>query len=160
LIQRWLRFNAVGLAGILVQLAALATLKQFAELPTLAATALAVELAVLHNFFWHERWTWRTHGTPGLARRLLRFHLANGLVSLGSNLLWMRILSGSLGMHYLPANAISIAVTALLNFALSERFVFTPPTPRQTIPASRPAHPPRLAPPPARPSPRTSGHWK
>ena len=124
MIQRWLRFNAVGLAGILVQLAALAALKQIAGLSTLAATALAVELAVLHNFYWHERWTWGTHGTPGLTARLLRFHLANGLVSLVSNLLWMRLLTGPAGMHYLPANMISIAVTALLNFALSERFVF------------------------------------
>lgn len=124
MIYLWLRFNAVGLAGVLVQLAALTALKQFAELPTLAATALAVEMAVLHNFFWHERWTWGTHGTPGLVRRLLRFHLANGLVSMGSNLLWMRILTGAFGLHYLPANGISIAVTGLLNFALSERFVF------------------------------------
>ena len=124
MIQRWLRFNAVGLAGILVQLAALAALKQIAGLSTPAATALAVELAVLHNFYWHERWTWGTHGTPGLAARLLRFHLANGLVSLVSNLLWMRLLTGPAGMHYLPANMISIAVTALLNFVLSERFVF------------------------------------
>ena len=124
MIQRWLRFNAVGLAGILVQLAALAALKQIAGLSTPAATVLAVELAVLHNFYWHERWTWGTHGTPGLTARLLRFHLANGLVSLVSNLLWMRLLTGPAGMHYLPANMISIAVTALLNFALSERFVF------------------------------------
>ena len=124
MIQRWLRFNAVGLAGILVQLAALAALKQIAGLSTLAATALAVELAVLHNFYWHERWTWGTHGTPGQSGRLLRFHLANGLVSLVSNLLWMRLLTGPVEMHYLPANLISIAVTALLNFALSERFVF------------------------------------
>ncbi len=126
MIQRWLRFNAVGLAGILVQLAALAALKQIAGLSTTAATALAVELAVLHNFYWHERWTWGTHGTPGVMARLLRFHLANGLVSLVSNLLWMRLLTGPAGMHYLPANMISIAVTALLNFALSERFVFRP----------------------------------
>jgi putative flippase GtrA len=159
LIQRWLRFNAVGLAGILVQLAALAALKQFAELPTLAATALAVELAVLHNFYWHERWTWGTRGTPGLGQRLLRFHLANGVISISSNLLWMRLLTGTVGMHYLPANAISIAVTALLNFALSELFVFrpTPPTRFQTTPASLPGQPPRPAPLPVELSPQRSG---
>ncbi|MFN0103535.1 MAG: GtrA family protein [Bryobacteraceae bacterium] len=159
MIHRWLRFNAVGLAGIVVQLAALAALK-YAGAPTLAATALAVEMAVLHNFFWHERWTWGTHGTPGLGQRLLRFHLANGLVSILSNLLWMRILTSAAGMHYLPANALSIAITALLNFALSERFVFRPipPTLLRTIPASRQGRPPRPAPPPAEPFRRTSGH--
>lgn len=126
MIQRWLRFNAVGIAGIAVQLAALTAWKQWAGLPVLVATALAVECAVLHNFYWHERWTWGTRGTPGAVQRLLRFHLANGLVSIVSNLVWMRILTGSLGMHYLPANGIAITVTALLNFALSDRFVFRP----------------------------------
>lgn len=124
MIHRWLRFNAVGLAGIVVQLAALAALKQLVDLPILAATAIAVEIAVLHNFYWHERWTWGTAGTPGLGSRLLRFHAANGLVSIASNLVWMRLLTGALGMHYLLANGISIAATALINFALSERFVF------------------------------------
>jgi putative flippase GtrA len=50
--------------------------------------------------------------------------MANGLVSIVSNLVWMRVLTGLFGMHYLSANAISIGITALLNFALSERFVF------------------------------------
>jgi putative flippase GtrA len=57
---------------------------------------------------------------------LFRFHAANGLVSIASNLVWMRLLTGTLGMHYLFANGISIAATALINFALSERFVFRP----------------------------------
>lgn len=126
MIRRWLRFNAVGLAGIAVQLAALAGLKQWVDLPVLAATAIAVEIAVLHNFYWHERWTWGTAGTPGLGARLLRFHAANGLASIASNLVWMRLLTGALGLHYLVANGISIAATALINFALSERFVFRP----------------------------------
>jgi hypothetical protein len=58
------------------------------------------------------------------------------------------------------ANAISIAVTALLNFALSELFVFrpTPPTRFQTTPASLPGQPPHPAPLPAELSPQRSGH--
>ncbi|MBI2685124.1 MAG: GtrA family protein [Acidobacteria bacterium] len=126
MIQRWLRFNAVGIAGVAVQLAALMLWMQWTGLPVLAATALAVECAVLHNFYWHERWTWRTRGTPGTGRRLIRFHLANGLLSIVSNLVWMRVLVGALGLHYLAANGIAIGITALLNFALSERFVFRP----------------------------------
>lgn len=124
MITRWWRFNAVGLIGVIVQLAALTILKSVAGLSTPVATALAVEMAVLHNFVWHERWTWATRGTPGSGGRLVRFHLANGLLSLVSNLVWMQLLTGPAAMHYLPANVISIAITALLNFTLSERFVF------------------------------------
>jgi hypothetical protein len=55
---RWLKFNAVGALGVGVQLAVLLTLKSGFHLAYLPATALAVEVTVLHNFLWHERYTW------------------------------------------------------------------------------------------------------
>jgi putative flippase GtrA len=55
---RWWRFNFVGGIGIVVQFGALFFLKSVLHLHYLAATALAVEIAVLHNFLWHERFTW------------------------------------------------------------------------------------------------------
>lgn len=123
---RWLRFNFVGLLGIGVQLGVLTLLVSVAQLNYLLATALAVEAAVLHNFLWHERYTWRerTRGTPGVPRRLLRFHLANGLISIGGNLLFMGLLAGALGLHYLPANLLSIAMCGILNFLAGDFLVF------------------------------------
>ena len=124
---RWLKFNFVGGLGIVVQLACLAFFKDVLHLHYLVATALAVEIAVLHNFFWHQRLTWRDR--PGGSRReaalrLTRFHLGNGLISLAGNVLLMRLLVGGLHMHYLIANAITIALCSLANFAASEWFVF------------------------------------
>ncbi len=55
---RWIKFNAVGGIGIGVQLAALAILRSWLRLDYLPATGLAVEIAVIHNFLWHERFTW------------------------------------------------------------------------------------------------------
>jgi putative flippase GtrA len=55
---RWCKFNLVGAIGILVQFAALFFLKSVVHFNYLAATALAVEAAVVHNFVWHERYTW------------------------------------------------------------------------------------------------------
>ncbi|MEZ5353621.1 MAG: GtrA family protein [Bryobacteraceae bacterium] len=126
LLTRWLKFNAVGAIGIGVQLAALALLTSGFGLHYLAATALAVEAAVIHNFVWHEYWTWRPADRSPLqaARRLLRFNLTTGLVSILSNLFLMRLLVGWLGLPYLPANLIAIAVTNLANFAMAEYLVF------------------------------------
>ncbi len=126
---RVVKFHAVGLIGTGVQLVALVAFKSLLGLGYLLATALAVEVAVLHNFCWHERWTWveRTRHAPGaalLAGRLLRFNLTNGLVSIVSNLLLMRLLVGVLHLHYLFANVLAIALTSLANFLLSELFVF------------------------------------
>lgn len=129
LVHRWLKFNFVGLVGIGVQLAVLAALVSGLGLGVTLATAIAVEVAVLHNFVWHERFTWRGRvhsGFRGVMVRLFRFHLGNGLVSLAGNILLMRWLFGMLHIPYLIANLISIGVCALLNFAASEWFVFRP----------------------------------
>ncbi len=120
---RWLKFNAVGIAGVLVQLAALALFHSVLGIHYLAATALAVEIAVLHNFAWHERWTWRDR--PGNSpARLARFNATTGLLSIGSNLILMRLFAGALGIPYLAANLLAIAVTSMANFVVSELFVF------------------------------------
>lgn len=114
----WLRFNAVGIAGMVVQLALLAGLTR-AGVHYLVATAVAVEAALLHNFFWHVRWTWK-----GRQPSLLRFHLANGLVSMISNLVWMKVFTGWMGVPAVPANLLAIIITSFVNFVLGDRWVF------------------------------------
>lgn len=54
---RWCRFNFVGALGVVVQLAALAIFNRIAAGHYLVATAAAIEMALLHNFFWRLRYT-------------------------------------------------------------------------------------------------------
>lgn len=124
---RWLKFNFVGGIGIGVQLAALAIFRSLFHLDYLLATVLAVEAAVLHNFLWHERFTWADRGISGLTPslvRLAKFNASNGVVSILGNLLLMRLLVGELRVDCMAANLIAISVCSLLNFLLSDRFVF------------------------------------
>ncbi|HET7618525.1 MAG TPA: GtrA family protein [Vicinamibacterales bacterium] len=136
--MRWIRFNAVGLIGVALQLGLLAGLLR-EGVHYLAATSIAVEATLLHNFLWHERWTWRDRPAGANARltRLWRFHALNGAISLGGNLLLMEWLSGHLGMPALAANAIAIAVSATLNFAAGDRLVFR--NVRSSAPPLRPS---------------------
>lgn len=125
--MRWLKFNFVGAIGIGVQLVALWILVHRFRCNYLVATVLAVETAVLHNFFWHQRFTWaeRRHGLAGeTAQRLLQFNLANGGVSIVGNVILMRLLAGSLHLPILVANITSIAICSVANFVLSEVYVF------------------------------------
>lgn len=123
---RWLKFNAVGAAGIVVQFGALWILVEFGKLQYLLATAVATELAVIHNFVWHSRWTWadRSVSVAQSIGRLARFNLTNGAVSLIGNVILMAVLTGVARLPYLVANMIAIATCSLLNFALSEKIVF------------------------------------
>ena len=125
--MRCLKFNAVGALGIAVQLAALFGLKSGFHLSYLLATAIAVEAAVVHNFLWHERYTWADRVQPSWRKslpRLLRFNLTNGGVSILGNLVLMHVMVGLVHVNFLVANGIAIAVCSLLNFLVSEEWVF------------------------------------
>ena len=121
--KRWLKFNLVGGVGIVVQLLVLVVLKTVFHFDYLIATALAVEIAVVHNFLWHERFTWADRAGAGFTR-FLKFNLTTGLVSILGNVALMKLLAGILHMQYLVANTTTIAACSLVNFAVSDRFVF------------------------------------
>ncbi|MGA9772806.1 MAG: GtrA family protein [Blastocatellia bacterium] len=121
---RWVRFSAVGATGIFVQVVILALLLRVAGLHYLAATALAVEASVLHNFIWHRRWTWKDRPQSRAALMLLRFNLTSGAMSLAGNIILMFVLVNQARLNALLANLITIAICSLINFTLSDRFVF------------------------------------
>jgi len=126
-LSRWLRFNLVGGIGIAVQLVALLVLKSVLRCNYLFATALAVEAAVVHNFLWHERYTWADRVRPSWRRslpRLLVFNLTNGAVSIAGNLALMKLFVALGHLNYLVANALAIALCSLVNFLVSEEWVF------------------------------------
>ena len=124
---RWMKFNAVGGIGIGVQLAALAVFRSWMKLDYLLATGLAVEIAVIHNFLWHARFTWadRPASRPVQSLvRLMKFNASNGAVSMAGNLVLMQLLVGELRLNYVASNFIAIVFCSLLNFMLSDHFVF------------------------------------
>ena len=121
---RWLKFNAVGIAGAVVQLAILTLLVQL-QVQYLIATAVAVEVAILHNYFWHLRWTWAGQTPlPFSTDTFSRFQVANGLLSLLSNLVLMRVFTGKFDWSPLVANGVAIVLTSVANFTLGDRWVF------------------------------------
>ena len=124
LARRWLRFTVVGLAGIVVQLATVHALT-IADAGTAAATAVGVVAAVVHNFLWHRRWTWRErHPDIATWRLLARFAAANGAVSLAGNVAvaWTLVTFTAVGP--VAANVFAIAACGLLNFWAADRIVF------------------------------------
>jgi putative flippase GtrA len=121
--KRWLKFNLVGGIGIGVQLLVLIVLKTVLHLDYMIATALAVEIAVVHNFLWHERFTWADRAGAGFTR-FLKFNLTTGLSSIAGNLLLMKLLVGLGHMNYVSANGITITAFSAINFLVSDGFVF------------------------------------
>ena len=129
---RWAAFAGVGIIGFGVQLAALVSLVHAAGLPAAPAAALAVEAAVLHNFAWHERWTWRDRAGGGRARvlaRLARFHATSGIVSLVGNVALTVAAVAWLHLPVVLANVCAVVILSAVNFVIADKWVFTRPNP-------------------------------
>lgn len=122
-------FLTVGALGFVVQIATLFLLTSMCTWPYAAATLVAVEAAVLHNFAWHERWTWqdRFPSPDGLAVRLGRFHLATGLTSLAGSLVVTTVMVELLGVSPIVATACAVGACSVANFLVADRWVFGPP---------------------------------
>ncbi len=124
-LARFAKFNLVGIFGAMVQLAAMAALTKF--LRASAATPIAVEIALLHNLIWHERFTWRGAGRASaieIARRACKFHASNGLVSLAGNTTLIYVLVERWKTPVLISAAVAIAICSVFNFLLAARWIW------------------------------------
>jgi putative flippase GtrA len=96
---------------------------------------VAVEAAVIHNFVWHERFTWADRvriSARESASRFWKFNLTTGLFSILGNVVLMFLFAGMIGLPYVPANLVTIATCSIINFLVSDRFVFRVTTTRPT----------------------------
>ena len=128
LLARFGKFNLVGLLGTALQLLLLYVLTKRFHTSVVSATPVAVEIVVLHNFAWHERFTWRDRQLKSLrqwAARLWRFHAGNGLTSLLGNTVLAYCLVERLKVPVLPSAIAAILVCSLVNFFLADRWVYT-----------------------------------
>ena len=118
------KFALVGAIGMTLQLSLLVLFTRKFQLPTTISTALAVEITVLHNFAWHQRFTWKDRERSSL-RSLLRFHIGNGAVSLLGNIFINSILIDHLLVAPWLAGVISIASCSIVNFAIADSWAFS-----------------------------------
>jgi len=62
------------------------------------------------------------------AARFIKFNLTTGLFSIAGNLVLMKLLVGLGHMNYLLTNGIAITGCSVVNFLVSNGFVFAAPT--------------------------------
>ena len=139
--RRWTRFASVGVMGFVVQLVTLQLLNVTFDVAYPVAVALAVEAAILHNFVWHERWTWRDRGLETVAdaawARLIRFNAATGAVSVIGNVGFTALFVEAMDMPILAANLLAIVCLTVANFAIADRLTFVPAASRTRNTSSR-----------------------
>jgi dolichol-phosphate mannosyltransferase len=122
--MRWVRFNAVGVVGFVLQIVMLSLLVRCAGLTTSVAVAVAVMVTVSHNFVWHEHFTWPNQPREGRLRRWLSFHVTAGAISVVTNVVATTLVMTVTGLPVVAANVVAVALASIVNFLVSDRLVF------------------------------------
>jgi dolichol-phosphate mannosyltransferase len=123
--RRFAMFLAVGLSGVVVDMAVLYLLHHNLDLPLTRSKILAGEVAIVNNFFWNDRWTFgdvsiRQKGKRQKLRRFIKFNLVC-LMGLVLNVIILNIFYNIFMLKVVPygayiANFIAIACVTVWNF--------------------------------------------
>jgi dolichol-phosphate mannosyltransferase len=124
-VGRFIRFGLVGLSGVVVDMAVLYLLHSTASPLGLAwgltrSKILAGEVAILNNFIWNDRWTFKDmtgqqHTIGQRAKRFLKFNLIC-LMGLTLNVLMVNLLFNVFHINEYIANLIAIVLVTFWNF--------------------------------------------
>ena len=127
-------FSVVAALGFVVQASVLLLLTSFAGLHLAAATAVGVQLAVLHNFVWHERWTWGDRDrAAGLFTRLLRFNLVTGGISLIGTVALTTLYASALGAPIVIGNLLAVWTVGVINYLVLDRAMYPESRPQSRV---------------------------
>lgn len=119
-IGRFLRFGAVGLSGVFVDLTIFHLMRTVIHLGLTRSTILSAEVAILNNFLWNDLWTFGdiSRKQIGKRQRFKRFWKFNMVCLAGIIIqtLVINFLYNNLGMNQYLAKLIAIAVATIWNF--------------------------------------------
>ncbi len=119
-VGRFLRFGLVGLSGLTVDMAALYLFYEVIGFGLTRSAILAAELAIINNFYWNDRWTFRDiaqqqSGWQRMVKRFLKFNLIC-IMGLILKILLLNLFFNGLQMNAYAANLLAIAIVTFWNF--------------------------------------------
>lgn len=129
--RRFLCFSAVGFAGAVVNTVALSLLHGALHWPVAVASALATEIAIVHNYLLNDRLTFASDGVT--ARRFLRYNLV-ALAGLAVTVATVTLLTAHTALPVIVANGAGMALAVAWNFAASVRWAWAPDGERRETP--------------------------
>lgn len=121
--DRLARYLLVGASGVVVNLGVLLLFVEGVKWSPLLAAPLAIEASILTNYALNRNWTWRDRGQVPFS--LARYH---GVSLVGMGIQWAALagLFYLVGLHYLLAAVVGIALATGWTFFSNDRFTFTP----------------------------------
>jgi len=118
-LEELIKFGIVGGSGVVVNMGLLFILTRFLSVRLEIASAIAIEVSILSNFFLNNLWTFKKRNTHvPFWSRLLRYHLVTGLAGI-VNYLVLLLLVKTFGLHDMLSNLIGIVIGTFINYSLN-----------------------------------------
>jgi len=131
--RRFIKFNLVGLTGVVVNEGLLVLLVSYGAY-YIYASAIAIEVSIISNFVLNDLWTFRDRRHGHVVIRLLKF---NGLmlVGLAVNLAILYLGTDYLNINYAVSNLAGIALAFLVRYWLSIKYAWIKKEEESVIPS-------------------------
>jgi len=122
LIQKILKFGAVGILGMCVDFFVTWLCKEKLRFNKYIANSLGFSIAVVNNFFWNLRWTFHATGvnTTSYFERFVLF----SVIGLGLNNFFIFLFNDKLGINFYVAKFLAIVCVFIWNFSANNYFNF------------------------------------
>lgn len=124
--RRFVVFTMVGISGIFVNTFFLWMGTEWLGLPYQIASLAAIQIAIINNYTWNLRFTWRDREIKGMRRIMRKFGQFTLVSWVAGGVNWIAlILLTELGkMYYLIANLIAILIASLVNYFANDLWTF------------------------------------
>jgi dolichol-phosphate mannosyltransferase len=122
---RVLKFMVVGASGIVVNLGLLWLLVSSAKVPEGVAGIFSIEASIMSNFLLNNFWTFKKIEGGSFLSKLIKYHGSAAAGAITNFVVFVLLLS--VGFHFIIADAIGILLGFILNYLLSEIFVWKRP---------------------------------
>ena len=135
-IKRILKFQMFNWLGTIVNFSVLWFLHGKLNINLLISSAIAIELAIIHNFTWHYFITWkeRVHRNfIDYIKRLLKYNVITASIDFILNIGVLWLLTEYFNVYYLLANFWAILAGPFFKFIVNEFFIFNAGKNKSTI---------------------------
>jgi dolichol-phosphate mannosyltransferase len=120
-LKRFVKFCAVGLSGVVVNLGIFWIWTTYTGLPRIVCSAIAIEISIITNFLLNDYFTFsdrRSGKSLSIFSRLGKYNLISSPGGI-LNLIVFPILNSVLGVYYLLAQLIGIIASILWNYLMN-----------------------------------------
>jgi dolichol-phosphate mannosyltransferase len=123
-LQTFIKYGIVGASGTVISMLTLYILTDIAGLFYLISGAVAVELSLINNFIWNDRWTFGSNNhANSIKTRIAHYHVIS-LTGAVADITLLYIFTSWFGIYYLLSNFIAIVCVFFVNYIINSKITW------------------------------------